>query len=340
MTRRLPGGHRVRTRIRRVAAGALRRLRTYLELATAPGGAATPSPAERVSQRWAEAADWHGGEILHWLQHPLVQRRLNVLVSGDPTRDRFQYFLDTYLAGRLPVRRALTLGCGHGDLERGLARYGFALAHDAVDLSPGAVERAARAAREAGLDHVSYSVADLNEVVLPERAYDVVFGVSAVHHVERLEHLFEQVARTLVPEGYFFLDEFVGPSQFQWTPAQLRAVNEVLASLPPALLRTPSGVKGPVERPSLEAMNQGDPSEAVRSAEILPLLRRWFEVLEVRGYGGTLLHLALEGIAGNFPEADPVARAHLEAMFRIEDRLIASGVLSHDFVVAIARPRA
>ena len=47
-------------------------------------------------------------------------------------------------------------------------------------------------------------------------------------------------------------------------------------------------------------MIAADPSEAVRSAEIVPLLSQYFDILEVRELGGALPHLGLADIAQNF----------------------------------------
>jgi hypothetical protein len=55
----------------------------------------------------------------------------------------------------------------------------------------------------------------------------------------------------------------------------------------------------------------------------------------VKGYGGTILHLLLHEIAGNF--YDPDAARLLDAICDIEDGLIASGDLQSDFAVIIAR---
>jgi len=37
-------------------------------------------------------------------------------------------------------KRALTLGCGSGELERVLAKYNFCLQHDAIDISEKAIK--------------------------------------------------------------------------------------------------------------------------------------------------------------------------------------------------------
>src|SRR5947207_16004335 len=114
---------------------------------------------ERVAAVWADQATaWQIGGGVHWLEHPLVQERINYKVVGEGGGDRYQYFLRKYLNGQLPVSHALTLGCGAGELERGLAKYDFCRQHDAVDISGGAIEHAAQAPAAAHLPHLQYRV--------------------------------------------------------------------------------------------------------------------------------------------------------------------------------------
>jgi SAM-dependent methyltransferase len=260
-------------------------------------------------------------------------------IAENFTGDRFQYFMQRYLTGRLPVGRALTLGCGSGELERGLSQYNFAVTHEAVDLSDYAIKAAQDAAASVHLDHIQYRVADLNTIRLAPATLDIVLGVSSIHHVEKLEHLFGQVRQALQPGGYFFLDEYVGPTKFQWTDDQLRLMNEQLQQLPPALrtsVSEPGQIKRRVIRKTLDYVNAADPSEAVRSADIVPLLSKYFRIVELKGYGGSLIHELLYDIAGNFTDQNPGSLELLQRLFQLEDELIASGRLAHDFAVIIA----
>jgi SAM-dependent methyltransferase len=302
--------------------------------------AARAAESLRVRDVWNEQAGTWGSAGLHWLEHPATQQRLHARTGAPNGGDRFQDFIGRYFHGRTPVERILTLGCGVGAFERGLAQYHFATEHDAMDIAEGAIQQASEAATRDGLDHVHYRVADLNGVDLPPNYYDVVFGISSVHHIAQLERLYQQVRRSLKPDGFFFLDEYIGPSQFQWPDTQVNLVNESLQQIPERFRRSisrPGHVKTTVSRSTIDSMNAVDPSEAIRSADIVPLLKEYFDVVEFKGYGGSLLHLALEDITGNFDPADPVAMECLEQLFRTEDQLIANGDLSHDFAVIVAR---
>jgi SAM-dependent methyltransferase len=299
----------------------------------------------KVKKLWGSTeGTWRSAEWLRWLQHPKVRERINILATGDPTKDRYQYFLEQYcpkkFGRRTRVKRALTLGCGHGEFERGLSKYNFADIHEGVDIADGAVAEANRLAEAEGLEHLRYRVADLNTIQLPECTYDVVFGISAIHHVADLEHLFREVLLSLKPGGYFLLDEYVGPSQFQWPDEQVAIINEQLDKLPVEFkyaISNPSIVKGCVGKPTLDEMNAYDPSEAIRSGEIIGLMPWYFDVIEIKGYGGTLLHLLLDEIAGHFLPDDPRGMEYLSSFFEVEDQMIASGKFNHDFATVIAR---
>jgi hypothetical protein len=59
-------------------------------------------------------------------------------------------------------------------------------------------------------------------------------------------------------------------------------------------------VKREAFRPSRLLVRLGDPSEAVESARILPLLHEIFEVVEVKEYGGAILHMLFHAIGHHF----------------------------------------
>jgi SAM-dependent methyltransferase len=304
-------------------------------------GAAYETPgSDKVREVWSENAGTWGGRGLHWLEHAAVQRRIKRLVTGDENLDFAAYFIEMYFADRMPVDRVLVLGCGPGEFERGLTQYGFAREYDAIDIADGAIEKAKKAAADLGLSNIHYRRADLNKIVLPAGHYDVIFGISSVHHISALEHLYEQVCRALKRDGYFYLEEYIGASQFQWPDRQVEYINTTLATLPEDLRRSltnPAELKCPVARPTIEFMNNGDPSEAVRSAEIIPLLHKYFESVSVKGYGGGLLQMLMEDITANFREDDPEAKRWLDRIFKIEDDLIANGEVPHDFAVIVAQ---
>lgn len=299
------------------------------------------SPDARVATYWDDARYSEGKALLgrYWWEVPGMAERWNRMVTGDPHLDHYRDVAQRYLAPR-QARIALTLGCGSGHNERKWAAEHRFDVHDAIDISMASIAEAKSLAAHEGLPQLRYTVGDLNHLTLTPAHYDVIFAEHSLHHVAALEHLMAQVSQALKPGGLLIVDEFVGPSRFQWTDRQLTAITGTLSILPESLRRsrTQEGVlKRTVPRPTIKQMLEIDPSEAVRSAEIPALLRQHTHVLEWRPYGGALLHLLLEDIAGNFSLDDDQAMAWRDWCFDLEDRLMQSGELDTDFVFAICQ---
>lgn len=90
--------------------------------------------------------------------------------------------------------------------------------------------------------------------------------------------------------------------------------------------------------PTARSVIAVDPSEAVRSAEIVPLLRQHFDIVEYKPLGGTILQFLLADIARNFQRDEAGARL-LEMLFAIEDALLDAGHLESDFAYIVAAPK-
>jgi len=89
--------------------------------------------------------------------------------------------------------------------------------------------------------------------------------------------------------------------------------------------------------PTISSVVAYDPSEAVRSANILPVLSSYFEIVDYRPLGGSILQFLLDGIAGNFGPNDPEAVSWLELLFSIEDSLMEMEELGSDFAYIAAK---
>lgn len=130
------------------------------------------------------------------------------------------------------MKCVVSLGSGFAALDRQLVAYGFAERIIGYDLAEGAIEGARQRAQEQRLTQLEYYVMDLDQAQLAEGSFEIVFGHHSVHHIENLEGLCARVRRALKPGGIFHLNEFVGPTRFQWIDAQLAHINDFVLSLP------------------------------------------------------------------------------------------------------------
>ena len=277
------------------------------------------------------------GELKGWLDWELIEvEHIRPQVSGDPRIYYLEHFFTNHFPA-LPVERALSLGCGGGNLERALIEQGTTLEIDAYDSSHESIRLARELAAASGLGgRIHYEVADINRIELPAATYDYVIAKMALHHFDGLEQVYEQVRQALKPGGLFMFNEFVGPSRFQWSDLQLELMNRVLEVMPERNRRRAPVPR--IERPTVREMLQMDPTESVRSSEILPLLERAFEVVEIRPYGGTLLHILLTHMMPTFDLENEDQVAFLRLLFLFEHTLVEHRVLPSDFAYVVARP--
>jgi len=228
-----------------------------------------------------------------WTDSPLIQKYyIHPTISGRMDVNWFVWVKENFFSK--PAEKALNLGCGDGCLERHGAIIHVFEKCDAFDISHGAIEIAERKAEELGIrEKINYEIGDFNKIHLKENHYDVVFSAMALHHIENLEHVLKEIDCCLKENGLFIINEYIGPNRFQWTDTQLEIANDLFRLLPERYRIDPTTgmVRNTIHRQPLSHMIAVDPSEAVRSRDIVPLMEERFTIIKRIDYGGTILNL-------------------------------------------------
>ena len=134
----------------------------------------------------------------------------------------------------LKPRSGLSLGCGSGRAERFFLKRGICERFTGIDVAPDAVVEAQAHADREGLP-LRYVCQDLNALDLGDQRFDLVICQTILHHVLQLEHVLDAIERALSPEGVFYVHDYIGETQFQFSDARLHWYNEVLKALPEPL---------------------------------------------------------------------------------------------------------
>ena len=227
-----------------------------------------------------------------------------------------------------PFERVLILGCGDGALERAMVHRGYARETLGLDISARAIAHARAAAERAGYATMRYDQTDLNQPPGGLGTFDAVFYPSSLHHVAELERVLDWTRERLAPGGLLALSEYVGPTRFQWSDRQKQEAQAVLALIPPHFRRLPGGgTKDVIWAPTATEVATADPSEAVRSGEILDAVAQRFRILRREDLGGGLLFPVLQHIARNFHHEDYHALVLMQFLLHLDDLLLRTGVL-------------
>ncbi len=237
------------------------------------------------------------GKGFHWVESNIVMQAINKNITSDSKKDWVTYIIEKYLSKLKGSYVGLSLGCGVGILERQLQQKKIFKNLDAYDFAEGAIKQARASAKKEKLK-INYQVSDLNKLKLEKNTYDFIFANSVIHHLENLELVINQIDKALKTDGIIFLIEYVGPSQFQYTDQQVKIINDITSLLPSVYRKRvtePRVLKPLFLPPSKEYMDTHDPSEAIRSSEIVDLFRKSFKVVEHKDFGGTIITHAFTG---------------------------------------------
>jgi ubiquinone/menaquinone biosynthesis C-methylase UbiE len=274
-----------------------------------------------------------------WWMIPAIKRRSNFLITGNENIDYFHYVAEKYLSCKHGMT-GMSLGCGNGHRERKWACLADFKKIVGYDISQDRITSAVENAERAGLSgKLEYSQADIVELELPPNQFDVIFIEMALHHFSPLEEILIKISRWLKPNGFFVINEFVGPSRFQWKQRQLEIANGLLSILPQKYKKHvihDNQIKT-IIRPSRFSMIMKDPSESIESERIMPLLNKHFIMVEERPYYGTIIHPLFDGIAENFIPDDKETQCFYNLCLKIEEALILSGDIESDFTLAICK---
>jgi demethylmenaquinone methyltransferase / 2-methoxy-6-polyprenyl-1,4-benzoquinol methylase len=172
---------------------------------TAPDGSPYPDRARPTFEREVRRMFSHIAARYEWFDH------VASLGQDYLWRPRALWELDRFRRG--PVRRALDVGCGTGELARALARR-YRSAHViASDFTRPMIERARsdRGARPLG-ERLAFVSANAARLPFADGAFDVVTNAFVARNLRDLAASFVEMRRVLRPEGVLLTLEITEPT--------------------------------------------------------------------------------------------------------------------------------
>jgi SAM-dependent methyltransferase len=275
--------------------------------------------------------------ITRWWQSGPIVSHINRIACGKaiPGLHAGFHTLLAATAGGKRFSRAISVGCGNARKELGLVQNGIVERFELYELSPRRLELGQSAAKAAGVgDRMAFHLGN----PVGERmsgAFDLVYWNNALHHMLDVEVAIAWSHDCAQPGGTIAIDDFTGPSRFQWTESNLRVASRARELLPDRLLRNPAapGTLLPrvMQRPDPVRLAEVDPSEAADSSRIIDVWMRFFPQSRLISTGGAIYNLALNDAIANFTPDD---HALLNALL-LADEALAHGETNH-YTIAIA----
>lgn len=304
-------------------------------MSTTSPGLLPENAAELAAKHWAISRSSDGSR---WWMHPAIHSHINRLVCGEALAGPHAGF-HRLIAREAPAGgfdRALSIGCGSGGKEAKLLQAGVVKHFDLFELGDFRRSQIQNKAAEHGVgDRVTVRIGDAFQDT-PQSKYDLVYWNSSLHHMSDAAKAVAWSHAALRLGGTFAMDDFVGPSRFQWSDSDLELCFRIRNSLPERFMRHPRNasvsLSRHVDRPSIDHMMHTDPTEAADSAKILNAVQSWFTDATIVPTGGVIYHLALNDVLANFETSDDAVL--LELLLAFDEHL---GSSRTHYAVAIGR---
>ena len=227
----------------------------------------------------------------YWNDLELVRKYKDKLATGNENTHWISDILNRFKE-YLPFGNVLIVGCGNGWLERQLYDLGIGKHFDAFDMSEKYINEAKELKQSRPIDYFLDDVNSMSKI--EDNKYDAVFNFAVLHHAMNIEYALKKLASCLKNNGLMFNEEYVGPARNQYSDDHVNIMLEVMSDLPEKF-RT----KAKFLRPPL-ANFRVEPSEAIHSDLILPLIPKYFDIVYQRNLNGGVAYQILHNNIDEF----------------------------------------
>ena len=291
--------------------------------------------AQKIANKWDKARDTFvtGGA---WHQHPLVVKSYKQRLAAN-SPNFVAHLLEKY--GKR--QKCLSIGCGDGGIELEMVKGGVYETMRGVDLSPARVETANQAVPEELKGKMEFLVQNA-EKDLNGQEYDLVLFTHALHHIFDLESMSRALRdRIMKPKDVILvLEEYVGPVRWQFSDHHLNLMadffHNVESKFPhytEKIRQNPLWDGTKFVPPNAESVEQDDPSETIRSNEIVSVLSDHLSLIEDVPLGGNFFQWIFHNVYNSL--TDEEGTIIVKMMLEAEMKTIQNGDLTSDYVFQV-----
>ncbi|WP_415518060.1 MAG: trans-aconitate 2-methyltransferase [Desulfovibrio aminophilus] len=226
-------------------------------------------------------------------------------------------------------QHVVSFGCGDAQVEVGVAgllgRYGVQqFTFHCVELSPAQIERGRDSAEKAGFaKNFEFIQDDFNRWDPENAVFAGAMCHHALHHVVELEHLLDNIYKSLHLGGVFANFDVIGRNGHMRWPEALKLVELIWRFLPEEkkrhhLLKT-------VDKEYVNRDCSTEGFEGIRSQDILPNLISRFQFETFFAFGNLIDVFTSRGFGANYDSRDALDQAFIDFIEYLNELLIDLG---------------
>jgi ubiquinone/menaquinone biosynthesis C-methylase UbiE len=260
----------------------------------------------------------------NWSIIPKVQKRWNTLITGNPKLQYQQFVVDEFLHPSKKIKM-LSLGSGNCRHELKFASYENFNEILCLDISETLLNNANKTANKNNFKNIKFKVQNVYEYDFPENYFDLVLFHASLHHFKNLDTILgDKLKKTLKQNGKLIINEYIGPNRLQFPRHQIKYINKSLNLIPKKYRKRfkLNFYKNKVYGSGLIRMVLADPSECVKSKNIIPTIHKYYRTKYESYYGGNLLMPVLKDLSHHFVELNDEKENILNQLFELEDNYL------------------
>ncbi len=262
----------------------------------------------------------------YWNDLELVLEYMSENFTGDKKKWWITDFKERFATK--PFRHALFINCGDGRFEREFIDSNIVSKVTAFDISKDLIEIAEKNRNDR---NIKYKISDVNTITFLENEFDLIVNIAGLHHVQFIERLCVELAKSLENKGMFVNFDYIGPHRNQYPLRQW-----LLAKLLNTFL--PENIKQNLHYPNLAAMLSADPTEAIHSDLIFDSISRYFNIFEKHDTGGGIAYLLLTQNTKLNKSSQEMLKPTVERILNWDRFFSSAKVVPQLFSYMIARP--
>jgi SAM-dependent methyltransferase len=276
-------------------------------------------------------------EIYQYWSNKYLRPKLEQFGLLHPEALFCHYLREAYVASTSAQRTFLSVGSGACDTEIRLAAELVSQGHrdftiECLELNSELLERGQALAAEKGVgSHIVALPGDFN-TWSPRHDYDGVVANSSLHHVMKLEGLFEGIKSSLVPTGFFVTCDTIGRNGHLRWPEALSIVHEYWRELPREYTYNHLLKRHEALYDNWDCSVDG--FEGIRAQDILPLLIDTFHFNFFVPFGNVIDPFIDRAFGHNFKAENPWDVDFIDRVQWRDEAEMARGAIKPTHIVA------
>lgn len=277
-------------------------------------------------------------EIFHYWSHTYLGPMFEEYGFSNPDQFFAKYFRESAMACGDTSPLFISIGAGNCDTEVRIAKLmrdagltGFVI--ECLDMNPHMLQRGREFAEQEGVaDHIAFCECDFN-AWKADKSYAGIMANQSLHHVLGLEGLFDEIKRSLQPNGFFITHDMIGRNGHMRWPEALDEVHRFWEELPQEYRYNQLLKRHEELYVNWDCSTEG--FEGIRAQDILPLLLERFSFPLFIGFSNVIDPFIDRAFGHNFDAGQEWDRAFIDRIHAFDEDALRSGRLTPTHMMAV-----